>query len=356
VKPRYRLEHVVRRYRTARSPAQIEALRIPALEIAAGEILGVVGSNGSGKSTLLETLAFLCRPEEGRILLDGIDVWAQGKSLDARRRCPMLLQRTVLFKMSVLKNVMYGLRAGGMPRRPAHERAEHVLRMVQLDELANRTHRELSGGERQRVALARLLALEPDVLLLDEPTAHVDDSNARLIESTIQHLHATTGMTVVLASHDLRQAQTLADRIVTMVNGQLVPGTLDNVFVGTFEVQDGGFAFHGQDGLLLKVASEVIDCEPSADAASLAGKSTRIALDPDRLDILPGHAGGDGEFAGTIETVHRRKDGCRLIVRLQSGPSVGATISLSDYTQLGLNIGHRVFLRPAAKALRVMSK
>ena len=95
--PRYRLENVVRRYRTAQSVGAIEALRVPALEVAPGEILGGVGPNGSGKSTLLETMAFLSRPDEGRVLLDGDDVWADGKSLDARRRCPMLLQRTVLF-------------------------------------------------------------------------------------------------------------------------------------------------------------------------------------------------------------------------------------------------------------------
>jgi ABC-type sulfate/molybdate transport systems ATPase subunit len=228
--------------------------------------------------------------------------------------------------------------------------------MVQLDRLAHRTHRELSGGERQRVALARLLALEPEVLLLDEPTAHVDHTNAQLIDSTIQHLHATTGMSVVLASHDLRQAQTLADRIVTMLDGQLIPGTLDNVFAGTFEEEDGGFAFRGRDGLLLKVAPEAIDFDTSPDATTLAGRTVSIALDADRLDILPHQAVDDGGFSGHVESVHRRKDRCRVIVRLQSGQSIGATISQSDYTRLGLNIGHDVSLRPAPQALHVVSE
>lgn len=219
--PLYQLENVVRNYQTVRSEGTIEALRVPALEINRGEALGVVGSNGSGKSTLLETLAFLTRPDHGRVLLEGQDIWPDGKSLDARRRCPMLLQRSVLFKTSVVKNVMYGLRATGMSRSAAREKAESVLRLVQLEDLAHRTHRELSGGERQRVALARVLALEPEVLLLDEPTAHVDQTNARLIEEIIQQLHATTGMTLILASHDLRQAQSLADRIISLVDGRL---------------------------------------------------------------------------------------------------------------------------------------
>jgi ABC-type sulfate/molybdate transport systems ATPase subunit len=221
VTPLYRLEHVVRNYQTVRSEGTIEALRVPALEVARGEVLGVVGPNGGGKSTLLETLAFLSSPDEGRVLLDGQDVWATGKSLEARRRCPMLLQRPILFKTSVIKNVMYGLRATGMSRSAASKKAEDVLRLVRLDALAHRAHRELSGGERQRVALARVLALEPEVLLLDEPTAHVDQSNACLIEEVIEHLHASTGMAVILASHDQRQAESLADRIVTLQDGQL---------------------------------------------------------------------------------------------------------------------------------------
>jgi ABC-type sulfate/molybdate transport systems ATPase subunit len=208
-----------------RSGRPVEALRVASLDVRPGEILAVVGPNGSGKSTLLETMAFLARPDEGRILLDDRDVWAEGESLAARRRCPMLLQRTVLFKTSVLGNVMYGLRARGVRRAEARRRAEHVLRSTRLDGLARRTHRELSGGERRRVALARLLALEPEILLLDEPTAHVDHANAQLIEEIIRHLHATTGMTVILASHDFRQAESLADRVVTLVDGQLLATT-----------------------------------------------------------------------------------------------------------------------------------
>lgn len=219
--PLYRLEGIVRTYPTVRSEGTIEALRIPKFEVARGEALGVVGRNGCGKSTLLETLAFLSKPDKGRVFLDGQDIWAAGKSLEARRRCPMLLQRPVLFKTSVIKNVMYGLRATGMSRSLARKKAEDVLRLVQLDALAHRAHRELSGGERQRVALARVLALEPEVLLLDEPTAHVDQANAKLIEQVIQHLHATTGMVVILASHDQRQAETMTDRMITLVDGQL---------------------------------------------------------------------------------------------------------------------------------------
>ena len=219
---RYLLDEVVRRYEGLRGGGSVEALRVPRLEVEAGEALAVVGANGSGKSTLLETMAFLHRPEQGRVLFDGRDVWEEGGALEARRRCPILLQKTVLFKRTVLENVMYGLRVRGLGAREARGRAEAVLRQVGLEGLAERGHRELSGGERQRAALARVLALEPDVLLLDEPTAQIDQDNARSIEKVIGGLRKRRQTTVILASHDLHQARRLADRVVRLERGQLV--------------------------------------------------------------------------------------------------------------------------------------
>ncbi len=248
---RYTLTNVVRRYRESRTGRMVDAFRVPHLEIGSGEIVAVVGHNGSGKSTLLEMLAFLHPPETGRILLDGKDVWADGDSLSARRRCPLLLQRSVLFRTTVLRNVMYGLRTRGMSRTDARRRAMDALCTVRLDHLAHRGHRELSGGERQRVALARALVLRPDVLLLDEPTAHVDHENEHLIEEMIRQLHGRGDTTVVLASHDSRQAMSLADRVVTLVDGQLLPGPMDNLFVGTLRRKGAGLSFHGESDLVL---------------------------------------------------------------------------------------------------------
>ena len=352
--PRYRLEHVVRRYRPLRSGRDVEALRVPSLEVRPGEILAVSGANGSGKSTLLETMAFLGRPDEGRILLDDRDVWAEGESLDARRRCPMLLQRTVLFKTSVLGNVMYGLRTRGMSRAEARRKAEHVLRQVRLEGLAHRTHRELSGGERQRVALARLLALQPDVLLLDEPTAHVDHANARLIEEIIRDLHATTGMTVILAGHDRRQAQSLAARVVTLLDGQLLSGTVDNLFAGTLRAENGGFTFHGEKDLILHLAAEAIVREDRERSLGSHEAPVRIAVDAERLEVLPREAGGDCPLGGKIESIDHDEDRCRLVVRLDMGLTVSASVSPTDYERLGLNLDRSVCLRLADRAVRVI--
>lgn len=351
--PRYRLEHVVRRYRTSRSRRSFEALRVPRLEVAPGEILAVVGANGSGKSTLLETMAFLQRPDEGHVALDDRDVWAKGESLAARRRCPMLLQRTVLFKTTVLKNVMYGLRARGMSRAEARREAEQVLRLVGLDSLKHRTRGELSGGERQRVALARLLVLKPETLLLDEPTAHVDRSNAQLIEEIIRDLHATRGMTVILASHDLRQAQSLADRVITLIDGRLFHGTMDNLFAGTFSAKEDGFWFQSEKGLTLHMANEAIVREVANDPVEPTTGSTQIAIDAERLEVLTEDAPNAQSLGGSIESIHRHRDHCQLTVRLDTGEAICASLPFADYERAGLNLGQDVHLRLASGAVRI---
>jgi tungstate transport system ATP-binding protein len=354
VTPRYRLEHVVRRYRPLGSGRAVEALRVARLEVAPGEILGVVGPNGSGKSTLLETMAFLRRPDEGRVLLDGRDVWQEGTTLAARRRCPTLLQRTVLFKTTVLKNVMYGMRARGMSRSVARRKAEHVLRLVRLDGLARRMHRELSGGERRRVALARLLALEPEILLLDEPTAHVDHDNASLIEQIIRDLHATRGMTVILASHDLRQAQSLAHRVVTLVDGQLFSGTIENFFVGRLEAQNGQFTFRAEDDFCLRLPAEAFAEESRPSGTPSLDAPVRIAIDAERLQVFPEHEPAACFLGGRIESVDQHRDRYRLMVRLEAGQRLWASVSQTDYERLGLNLGRSVGLRLADQSVRIL--
>jgi len=125
-----RLENVIQQYREQRTGLEFEALRVHELSVEAGEIVTVVGPNGSGKSTLLEILACLIRPSSGRVLFNDSDIWAHGKALWARRQCPMLLQKTVLFSTSVLKNVTFGLRVRGVARAEAVQRAEAALELV----------------------------------------------------------------------------------------------------------------------------------------------------------------------------------------------------------------------------------
>ena len=351
--PRYQLMHVVRRYRSLRTGQAIEALHVPDLQVEEGEVLAVVGPNGSGKSTLLETMAFLQRPDEGRILLDGRDVWAEGQSLAARRRCPMLLQRNVLFKTSVLGNVLYGLRVRGICRAEARRRAEQSLKLVHLDRLAHRLYRELSGGERQRVALARLLVLEPDILLLDEPTAHVDRENARLIEETVRLLHATRTITVILAGHSIQQAHALATRMVTLIDGRLFDGLIDNLFSGSLCREDGRLAFRTVGGLCLPLAGSVVLAANGSNIDSSCGTAVRIAIDPERLVVQPRAPGRESQLAGRVDAVRQHGSHCRLTVRLTTGQTLSASVAQADYRRLELNVGDEVNLELADHSVQV---
>ena len=191
-------------------------LNLPALDIEQGEVLSIVGPSGSGKSTLLRLLQFLEMPTRGSITFAGTVV-ADRVELALRRRVATVFQSPALLNRSVFDNVAFGLRLRG--QRDDHVAIMNTLQRVGLDQLAQARARTLSGGEAQRVALARALVLEPEALLLDEPTANLDPYNVGLIEEIIRG-HGST--TVVLITHNTFQAKRLADRVGLLLNGKLI--------------------------------------------------------------------------------------------------------------------------------------
>lgn len=196
-----------------------EVLRIPSLSVAKGEVLGLTGPNGGGKTTLLRILAFLDRPAGGRISFMGRTVAAPDTEL--RRRVAMLGQSPYLLKRRVRANVAYGLEARGV--RDVEKRVTTALDMVGLepDHFAHRSWKELSGGEAQRVALAARLALEPEVLILDEPTTHLDaESAARILEAAAM-ARKRWGSTVIAVSHDQRWLGDICTRTLVLERGRI---------------------------------------------------------------------------------------------------------------------------------------
>lgn len=213
--PVYRLRNVTKTYNGRR------VLDVDVLDVYRGEVFALVGPSGAGKSTLLRLLNFLEAPTGGTICFLERDFGADGAMpLDLRRRVTMVFQRPILLNRSVWDNVAYGLRLRGERRVKAQVQA--ALEHVGLDALAAQQARTLSGGEAQRVALARAMVLQPDVLLLDEPTANLDPYNVTLIEEIIQTLNRERGMTLVLVTHNIFQAQRLAQRAALLLDGRLV--------------------------------------------------------------------------------------------------------------------------------------
>jgi tungstate transport system ATP-binding protein len=215
IEPIYQLRTVAKEYNGRR------VLSVERLEIRRGEIFALVGPSGAGKSTLLRLLNFLEPPASGSIRFLGAEFGAsQLVPLQLRRRVTTVFQRPILLNRSVWANASFGLRLHG--RRDVTRRVEMALEQVGLKGLARQQARTLSGGEAQRVALARAMVLQPDVLLLDEPTANLDPYNVGLIEDIVRSLNRERGTTLVLVTHNVFQARRLADRVALLLEGRIV--------------------------------------------------------------------------------------------------------------------------------------
>ena len=209
------------------------ALHGVSLDIAAGELVALLGPSGSGKTTLLRILAGLDVPTSGRVLFDGEDAL---KLTVQERNVGLVFQSYALFRhMTVLENIGFGLHVRPWSRRPRRRdirrRALELLDLVQLSGLEKRYPSQLSGGQRQRVAFARALAIEPRVLLLDEPFGALDAKVRRDLRRWLRELHDKTGHTTVFVTHDQEEALELADRVVVMSEGRIEQvGTPDEIY------------------------------------------------------------------------------------------------------------------------------
>lgn len=190
------------------------------LDVHSAEVLGLLGPTGAGKTTLLRLLAGLIHADHGDLYFDSQPFIAYDLALTTRRRMTLIHQRPLLLDGTVRFNVDYGLRL-----RASQDRADKVDAMLDrlgLSKIAQQSALTLSGGQIQLVALARALVIEPDVLLLDEPTAHLDPAHVSLVEETIRQVGQERRMTIVWATHNLFQARRVAGRTALLLNGQLV--------------------------------------------------------------------------------------------------------------------------------------
>jgi tungstate transport system ATP-binding protein len=186
------------------------------LQVASGEVLALIGPTGSGKTTLLRLIDLLEEPTHGAIFVEGRDTaeLPESEKTRLRRRMAMVFQKPVMFKASVKDNVAYGLKVRGIG---APEKVDLLLKEVGLQGYGHRDATTLSGGEMQRIALARALIVEPELLLLDEPTANLDPRSAASVEELISGLETT----VVMATHNMNQCRRLSDRVAVLLEGRL---------------------------------------------------------------------------------------------------------------------------------------
>jgi sulfate transport system ATP-binding protein len=205
--------------RATRRFGDFTALDDVSVEIPSGSLTALLGPSGSGKSTLLRVIAGLERPDAGTVEIDGRDATTLAPQ---RRGVGFVFQHYAAFKhMTVRENVAFGLKVARRPRPEIRARVDELLELVQLPGLADRYPAQLSGGQRQRMALARSLAVQPRVLLLDEPFGALDARVRKELRAWLRHLHDEVHVTTVFVTHDQEEAMEVADRIVVMNHGRI---------------------------------------------------------------------------------------------------------------------------------------
>jgi glycine betaine/proline transport system ATP-binding protein len=298
----------------------VAAVRDVSFEVHPGEVFVVMGLSGSGKSTLVRTLIRLIEPTAGRVEIDGRDVTAAGKDelLQLRRHTSsMVFQHFgLLAHRTVLDNVAFGLEVQGMPKAQRHERAREVLELVGLGDAASQFPDELSGGMQQRVGLARAFAVDPKVMLYDEPFSALDPLIRRDMQDEVIRLQHETGKTMVFITHDLPEALRLGDRIAIMRDGRIVQlGTPEELVGSPADDYVANFirdiprshvltlrwimrdAADGEDGARVPVTTTVRDVVPmlaSSERPILATAGDRVVGAVDREAVLRAIA-GEGE-------------------------------------------------------------
>lgn len=330
------------------------ALDNVSLDFPQGELTALLGPSGCGKTTLLRCIAGLEHPDSGQVLLDGQD--ASDRHV-RERQVGFVFQHYALFKhMTVFENVAFGLRVKPRKERPSEDqirrKVKELLELVQLDWLADRYPPQLSGGQRQRIALARALAVEPRVLLLDEPFGALDAKVRKELRRWLRRLHDELHVTSIFVTHDQQEALEVADRVVLMNKGHVEQlGSPDEVYNHPASPFVYGFlgnvnVFHGRvhEGVL---ASDGVEFDVAGHGS---GKGTAY-IRPHDLEVERYVQGAEG-IVVKLRRAHAIGPLAQLdLERTDNAQIIEATISNERYIQLNLQDGETLVVRP--KRLRV---
>ncbi len=335
---------------------------VESIEVRAGEVLALLGPNGAGKSTLMRLLAALEAPGNGKVLYKGREVAKDDRQL--RRAAAAVLQPPYLWRGTVAQNVDFGLKARRVPADQRRARVRAALETLDIAGLQDAPVDGLSGGEAQRVALARALALEPEILFLDEPTADLDVTVRRRLLADLERIVRHAAPAIVLITHDPGEAFALADRVAVMEEGRIVqtgtPGDIFEApateFVASFTgaefmlngvvetAAEGTMMVRLDSGQLLEAAG---DCE--------AGAAVRVGYRPEDVVIAPPPApatSARNRFDARLTRLHPQGGLVRL--RLESdGLGLEALITRHSLDDLGLKVGTPVVAQIKVTALHV---
>jgi sulfate transport system ATP-binding protein len=296
------------------------ALEDVTVEVPGGSLMALLGPSGSGKSTLLRVLAGLETPDTGEVWISGEDAT---EFAPQKRNVGFVFQHYAAFKhMTVHDNIAFGLAIRKRPKAEIRERVQQLIELVQLSGFADRYPAQLSGGQRQRMALARALAVEPNVLLLDEPFGALDARVRKELRAWLRRLHDDVHVTTVFVTHDQEEAMDVADEIVVMNAGRIE--------------QTGS-------------PRQLYDNPANEFVMTFLGQATRLAdgyARPHDLELLLDHTDADTTPATVTRIVHLGFE-VRIELRAAEGADLAVQLTRQRADELALQRGDHVFVRPA---------
>jgi len=323
-------------------------LDIAALEIEAGRIYALIGPNGAGKTTLLNLLAFLDQPNHGEIRLAGVPlVYSPAALLAARRRVVLLDQYPILFTGPVWKNVEYGLKIRGVGADERRRRVREMLDLVGMHRFIEADAHKLSGGETKRVALARALAIRPEVLLCDEPGANVDKENQEIILSILDTINKTENTSVIFSTHYLAQSRSLADHTLMLEHGSLTDMVHENVYRAMVVRREKG-------RILCQVAGRLLLSLPET-AVAPGARNLKLRVDPEGAKVLAPEKKGSGENVLSGHVIQIGQERGRVRITLDLELKLSFFLSMQDYLRNPPVIGGKMTVFLPDSSLRCSS-
>ncbi len=329
------------------------------LQVNEGEILALLGPNGSGKSTLLKILALLLPPDSGEIKFQGTKVTGRNSEI-LRIQSTLVFQKTLLLSTSVFNNVAYGLKIRKMPKAKLAEEVHRALELVRLEGFEKRQAKKLSGGEQQRVSMARALVLKTKLLLLDEPTANLDPKNVEIIEEVIAAVNKQLKITVVMATHNMFQAESLPTRIALINEGRITEvGAPSEVFgnlsrnLASFAAIDntfGGTAKNSSRGTSLVDLGDGVVVEAATDQRG----EIRLFVNPSDIILskTPFVSSARNVLKGKISSIEDLDSLVRLTVNV--GKLFNVQITKKSFEEMNLNLGNEVFITFKASSVQIL--
>jgi len=333
--PVLRVEKLAKRYNSGFS------IEIPQLEFQAGKIYSLIGPNGAGKSTLLNILNLLEEATSGDIFLDGQKI-DKTNALTIRRKMNLVMENPLLFHTTVYKNITSGLKFRAVDKNMWENLAAEALEMVGLGGFEKRYAPHLSRGETQRVAIARALVLNPEILFLDEPFTNIDQKTIHIIEELINKINQKHQPTIIFTTHDLSQAYRIADEVISLVDGRLVNGSLENFFCGEVEEADGVQFVRISTDISINIVTDkkgkVHFCIPPKDII---------------LSYEPVESSARNSFSGDLKRIQLEGQVVRLVIKIDRGTELTALITKASYQKMLPTIGRQMFLTFKSTAVNI---